>query len=176
MTIATALVLSVAAFAFIILPFFRRKVNPVAPVTDEKSQELLFKRDTVFSMLKELEFDHQSGILAEKDYHELEERYKKKGIAILKDIDSLEGAAEIDKAIEAEISQRRKGKAPSAEDEIEQKISSLRKKSPAGAPEEIEKKISERRQQQKGGQFCTKCGARRQPEDSFCAHCGAQLN
>ncbi|MBI2853160.1 MAG: hypothetical protein HYX84_08725 [Chloroflexi bacterium] len=186
MIIAIALVLAMAAFSFVALPFFRQKVHPAAPAVDDGSQELLFKRDTIFSMLKELEFDYQSGILADKDYRELEERYKKKGIAILKDMDGLANDAEIDEAIEKHISQVRKGKASSVEDEIEEQVARLRKKGVSSAPDDIKRKVSELRQK-KGpsadgteapgaGQFCTQCGAKRQAEGRFCAQCGAKLS
>ncbi|HJM36513.1 MAG: hypothetical protein QGI92_04315 [Dehalococcoidales bacterium] len=96
MIILVALVLAILTTAVVLLPFFRQGSHPISTVTDEKSQELLFKRDTTYSVLKELEFDYQSGILNEEDYHVLEAKYKRKGVSILKEINNLPKDTETD--------------------------------------------------------------------------------
>ena len=155
MTIFVALVLTVLTFIAVILPFFRQKTRPLYAVNDEESQDLLFKRDTTYAMLKELEFDYKSGVLTEADYRDLEDRYKRKGISILKDIDSLTGDTGIDAA-------------------IEKRISRLRRKQPANISDEIEDKIAGLRQGK--GRFCPQCGTGHQADALFCAHCGAKLS
>ena len=84
-------IISVLTFAFITYPFLRNKPVPLATdsVEDSKLHELNSKKETTYSMLKELEFDRQSGLLTEEDYKDLETRYKGKAISILKDIDGL---------------------------------------------------------------------------------------
>ncbi|MDP6449041.1 MAG: hypothetical protein QGG49_02905 [Dehalococcoidales bacterium] len=109
MTIFIAVLLPVLTFAFVAYPLFRQKLRPVDSVEDEKLRELHSRRDTTYSMLKELEFDFQSGILTEEDYRELETKYKRKGISILKSIDSLGKSADIETEIEKQILELRRG-------------------------------------------------------------------
>ena len=80
------------------------------PVENEELRELQSRRDTTYSMLKELEFDQQSGILTEEDYRELETRYKRKAIAILRNIDGLESGAGVEEEIEKQVRELRQGK------------------------------------------------------------------
>ena len=61
-------------------------------------------------MLKELEFEFQSGILTEGDYRELEARYKGRAISILKDIDNLGKETEVEEEIEKQVLELRQGK------------------------------------------------------------------
>ena len=174
MTIFVALVLTVLTFIAVILPFFRQKMRPIYSVTDEQSQELLFKRDTTYAMLKELEFDYKSGVLTEEDYRDLEDRYKRKGVSILKDIDSLTGDTGIDAAIEKQGSRLRQKQPLNISDEIEDKIAGLRQRKSVNVSDEIEDKIRSLRQDK--GRFCPQCGTRHQPDARFCAHCGAKLS
>ncbi len=194
MTIFITLLLTVLTFGFIVSPFFRQKMRLVDSVEDDKSQELYSKRDTTYSMLKELEFDYKSGILAKEDFQELEARYKKKAIATLKDIDSLEKGVDADEEdgiekqvaqlrqskapnladdIEKEIARLRRGKTADVSDEVEQEIAQLRRNKASGVPQKNEKNVAPLRQSQ--GQFCTQCGTRHGKEDHFCARCGARL-
>ena len=110
MTIAVGVVLTVLAFAFIAYPFFRQRLRSADSGDVEKIRELYSKRDTAYSMLKEIELDFQSGILTEEDYLDLETRYKRKAIAILKDIDNLEKGAEIENEIEKQVIELRRSK------------------------------------------------------------------
>ena len=68
------------------------------------------KRDTTYSMLKELEFDVQSGILTDEDYRDLEARYKRRAISILRDIDDLEKETDVEDEIERQVLELRQGK------------------------------------------------------------------
>ncbi len=89
MTVFVAVVLTALTFGFVTYPFFRQRLRSADSGEDEKLQELRSERDTTYSMLKELEFDFQSGILTEEDYRDLEARYKRKAISTLRDIDDL---------------------------------------------------------------------------------------
>ena len=174
MTIFAALVLTILTFIAVILPFFRQKTRPLYAVTNEESQELLFKRDTTYAMLKELEFDYKSGVLTEADYRDLEDRYKRKGVSILKDIDSLTGETGIDTAIEKRGKRLRQKQPLTISDEIEGRIAGLRQRKPSNVSDEIEDKIRSLRQSK--GRFCSQCGTRYQPDTRFCAQCGAKLS
>ena len=103
MTIFVALVLTVLTFAFIAYPLLRQKLRTADSVEDEKLQELYSKRDTAYSMLKELEFDLKSGNLTEEDYRDLETRYKRKAVSILRGIDNLKQDVSVDDKIEKQV-------------------------------------------------------------------------
>ena len=110
MTVFIAILLTVLSFAFITYPFFKRRLSSVDAGDDEKLQELHSKRDTTYSMLKELEFDFQSGILTEEDYQDLETRYKRKAISILRNVDELEKDSNVEEEIERQVRELRQKK------------------------------------------------------------------
>ena len=140
MTVFIAVLLTVLTFAFVIYPLLKPRQHTSADSfeDDEELQELHSRRDTTYSMLKELEFDFQSGILTEADYRDMETKYKRKAVSILKGIDGLK-------------------KGGAVEEEIERQVQELR-----------------RSKGSKDG-FCAQCGARRQDDARFCAHCGTRL-
>ena len=110
MIVFIAILLTMLTFAFIAYPLFRRSPVYAYSDEDEKSQELQSKRDTSYSMLKELEFDFQSGLLSEEDYRDLEARYKRKAISILRNIDDLAKGTDLEEEIEKQILEQRQGK------------------------------------------------------------------
>ncbi len=110
MTIFAVVALVVLTFVFIVYPLFRRRSPEVGLTEDEKLQELRSKRDTTYSMLKEMEFDLQSGILTEEDYHDLEARYKRKAISILRGIDDLKRGTNMGDEIEKRVLELRRSK------------------------------------------------------------------
>ena len=109
MTIFAALLLTLLTFAFVAYPLFRQRRRSTDAAADGKLGELLSKRDTAYSMLKELEFDLQSGILSKEDYQELEARYKGKAISVLKGIDGLKEDGDVAAAIERQVLELRRG-------------------------------------------------------------------
>lgn len=168
MIILSALVLTVLTFVFIVYPLIKQTARPAHAANDDKQHELYSRRDTTYSMLKELEFDFQSGILTEDDYNDLSARYKNQAISILKHLDDAE-------------------KETNPEDEIEKQILGLRRGTGQRRPgtignsgkdaaieEQIEKKIQNLRQGTE--RFCSQCGAKHQTGDRFCSQCGASLD
>ncbi|MBI4186550.1 MAG: zinc ribbon domain-containing protein [Chloroflexi bacterium] len=174
MTVFVALLLAALAFAFVIYPFFKRKpAVALESAEDDRTRELQSKRHTAYSMLKELEFDFQSGILTTEDYQDLETRYKKKAISVLKEMDSLAksaDSAEVEDDIEKSIRKLRLSKAIPALKGTEGPARS------AVVEDEIEKSIQELRRGKEGKErFCPQCGEKRRESDRFCAYCGARL-
>ena len=110
MTAFITILLTVATFAFITYPLFKRRLRSVDSAEDEKLRELHSRRDTTYSMLKELEFDFQSGILTEEDYRNLEARYKGKAISILRDIDDVAEGSGVEEEIERQVLELRRDK------------------------------------------------------------------
>jgi hypothetical protein len=110
-----AILLTVAAFGYVAYPLLRGpRPQAAGDGGDEEVDGLLTKRDTTYSMLKELEFDHESGLLTEEDYLDLEDRYRDKAITILKDLDEAREAApaadETSDAIERQVAELRREK------------------------------------------------------------------
>lgn len=173
MTVFAILFLTVLAFAFIAYPFLRQKSSSVVAAGDEQLQELHSRRDTTYAMLKELEFDKESGILSEDDYQELEARYKDKAISILRGIDDVGKGTEVEDEIENRVQKLRLEKSSSVDEEVEKDVLRLRrgKSSPGG--KEVEKEVLGPRRSQY--RFCSQCGAGSQERDRFCSRCGARL-
>jgi len=110
---------------------------------------LTSQRDAIYALIRELDSDFETGKITERDYRAYRERYVAEGVAILKQLDALAGD---DRQAALEV-------------EIEQRVLALRKAS-ATAPDLRE---------QTANQFCTQCGHPFDPEDRFCAQCGASL-
>ncbi len=106
------LLMTVLTFIFITYPFLRNRsvLSTAGAVADDKLLELRSRRDTTYSMLKELEFDFQSGILTEEDYQDLEARYKGKAFSILREIDILAKGDDIEDIIERQVMALRRSK------------------------------------------------------------------
>lgn len=135
MIVFVALLLTVLTFAYVTYPLLRQKPGIFTDsAEDEDLQELHSRRNTTYSMLKELEFDYQSGILSKEDYEELQKRYKGKAVAILRDIDGLQ-------------------QAPAADDEIEKQVLALRQQKARFCPQCGT-------EHQEGDRFCARCGAK----------------
>lgn len=179
MTVFVALLLTVAAFAAIVYPFFRRQAGFVDTDQDTETQELRSRRDTTYSMLKELEFDYQSGLLTEEDYQDLQKRYRRKGITLLKNLDRLETGAGPEDELENQIQRlrRRPEKAVDPDDELEKQISRLRRSGDrqTAAEDDTEALITRTRQPVGTARFCPGCGEKTRAGDRFCPHCGTRL-
>lgn len=141
MIVFAALLLAAVTFAFVAYPLLKQRLPSKGLVEDDNLQELRSKRATTYSMLKELEFDFESGVLTEGDYRDLEARYKTKAISILKDMDKL-------------------GKYAPVEDEIERQVLELRHLEAQFCPQ-----CGARRR--KSDHFCTHCGTQLDREGNF---------
>jgi ribosomal protein L40E len=138
MIILTTVLLAVFTFTAIAYPFLRRQEVSASLGVSQNFKELHFKRDHTYAMLKELDFDFQSGTLSEEDYKILGARYQSKAISILKEIDGL---------------QEEKPPQDEMEDSIEKQVSRLRQSKGSFCPQCGAKRPPEAR-------FCTECGTR----------------
>src|ERR687885_706529 len=89
------LALAIGAAIFIALPFFRSKFkdkseegsdtlkNPL----NEKLRRLNSQKESLYTALKEFDFDYSMGKLSKEDYEELRDKYKLQAIQVLKEID-----------------------------------------------------------------------------------------
>jgi predicted nucleic acid-binding Zn ribbon protein len=96
--------------------------------------------------LRELDFDLQTGKMSEADYADLSERYKRRAVGLLKQLDD-----------------RQRDVLLALDDEIEREVEFARKarKSPVAVPTVVK---------------CASCGAALENDDQFCRRCGAHLD
>ncbi len=182
MDIVVALVglaIAVIVVVYIIQPLIiRLRVKTAAP--ESPRDKLLAERDALYTTIRDLDFDFQTGKLLEADYRVTREKYTARGVEILKEFDAMGAdrrpptadrsrrqAAAIDE-VEAAVQARRKIKSQVAgrmaeEDEIEAAIRARR-----------QTKVSTQ-QSTASHQACPSCGAPFDPADRFCAKCGAAL-
>ncbi len=75
------------------LPFFREEKNEgVAVILGSKKNRLLSEKESLYSAIKELDFDHEMGKLSDEDYKQLKNEYTEKAVAVLKDLDHIDEA------------------------------------------------------------------------------------
>jgi hypothetical protein len=93
-TIGIVVLTSIAAAVYVSWPLL---VGSRQPETDDQDSErgvaldhLLVQKESIYSALKELEFDHAMGNLSQQDYQELVGRYEDRAIAVLKTIDHVD--------------------------------------------------------------------------------------
>jgi hypothetical protein len=163
---------------FVSRPFFEKGSSTAQAETDLRDQEisrLLAERDRVLDSLQELDMDNALGKIPQEDYPDLRARFLQHGANVLRQLDSLQGSADVsgtvneDQAelrIEAAVADRRGG-------------SGLRTVPAAvGKPDdELEALLASRRRdrQEKSAGFCPKCGAPVQKSDLFCPKCGKKV-
>lgn len=158
--ILPVIIIVVLAFIFIAYPFFRERLyqKTTDSAEDGRLDDLRSKRDITYSMLKEVQFDYESGILTEEDYKNLESRYKARAISILKDMDRVGQEDEVEDEIEKRVRSLRRTTTPERSDDIE---------------DEIEKRVMALRHKKE--EYCPSCGERRPEGARYCPGCGEKL-
>jgi len=144
-------------------PLFRKKGEEETVETDEdrRVRELLSRKESFYSTIKELDFDFKTDKLSEEDYKELKERYQREAISLLREVDEVEKRDDLEDLVEKEVLSRRRS------------VSSLREKGESGDLENIiEEEILARRE---SFSFCSHCGSRSGVKDRFCSNCGRKL-
>jgi hypothetical protein len=142
--LAAALILLVAMF--IARPLIERTTLPERQPT--RAETLVAERETVVAALRELDFDHTTGKIAEDDYTVQRAALVAQGVALLKQLDEISNqspAQLLDDELEAAIRAAR------------EKIS---KEPPITRPNPLR---------------CPQCGQPHQSDDRFCSKCGATL-
>lgn len=138
-----ALVISLGALAYVMWPLLRQGHTQVL-VEDDRLADLLGRKDSVMSAIKDLEFDYHVGKMDEEDYRRYDARLRRQAIGLMQQIEQIAPeSAHLDAGLEAEIAHRRKVResAPvsgvALSDSLEQEISARRKvqvKPAAAAP------------------------------------------
>lgn len=160
LTITIALLLSLAALAFVLWPLFSAKVKPYHTENDELS-ELLVRKEGIMAAIKDLEFDHQIGKVSEEDYQRFDARLRRQAIIYMQQIEKLAPQTTgLEDALEGEIARQRRtanGKAavPPAKVEAAKVVAAAPTASPS--------------------RFCTTCGEPLLSNHKFCANCGTPV-
>ena len=98
--LALGCLLGLGALAYLLLPIVMDAGGQARTVSAERSEleDLYIQREGMYSTLKELDFDFETGKLTEEDYRELRARYSDEAVRILQRIEEIEKADEIRRA------------------------------------------------------------------------------
>lgn len=154
-TLAIALLLSLAALGWVLWPLFSARVAPYH-TENEEMLELIFRKDASLAAIKDLEFDYQVGKISEEDYQRFDARLRRQAIGYMQQIEKLSPEiANLEDALEAEIARQRR--------------TSQRRTQPTlqvpAAQEQAAVSV----------RFCTNCGEALSPTHKFCANCGTPV-
>lgn len=176
------IVLILCALAFVMLPLARRsdtwECGMVTLSAADPSQgrpvsraDLLMRRDALYTMLQDAEFDHRMGKLGESDYQVLRARAMREAASVLQQLDRLtpETEAAADREIEEAVAQKRaltpdqrtRGLPEATLKAVEDELAALIRHAAAAS--------------HAAALACPNCGHTYRPGDAFCVHCGANL-
>lgn len=160
-----AIVTVIIVTAYVAQPFLAPRREDETRVTGKgvealkRRASLLAERNRIYRAIKELDFEFQTGKVAEADYADQRFALVAQGVEILQQIDALP---------------------PSDDDPMERAVLAFREGEPLTyediAPLPDEELTAE--PVLAGGpqsRFCGQCGTRAQTGDRFCANCGAAL-
>ncbi|MCL4531703.1 MAG: zinc ribbon domain-containing protein [Actinobacteria bacterium] len=179
LTMIMMLAVTLGAAIYVAWPLLFGKTRPEDYLGLESSepvlQRLYFQRDATYSAMKELDFDLAMGNLSKQDHQQLQDRYKRKAVAILKRIDDAKAgrASRVgpnDDELEMAVPVKREPRKARAETsrvdlDVEQEIEAYRRKS--REPETGEPVLAA---------TCPSCGRPvKDPQAAFCSRCGAPL-
>ncbi|GMT43939.1 MAG: hypothetical protein IEMM0003_0758 [bacterium] len=167
--IAAAAAIIVIVLIALGYPLFYGKLKevPVETYMNRRLDELLSRKEALYSAIKELDFDFKTNKLSEEDYKELKERYRRDALLILKEIDEVREGKSMDNIMEKEVLARRKPHSLSGEIGEREKLENSE-----DADGFIEKEILARR---KSLSFCPHCGFKCDKSSKFCSQCGREL-
>jgi len=96
--------IALAALAYTLLPYIYHGRADTA--VDLAAEDLFIAKERIYANIKDLDFDHQVGKVADADYHLMRNHMKEEAGQILEQIDHLHGGASRG-ALEREIAQHR---------------------------------------------------------------------
>ncbi|MCA9743063.1 MAG: zinc-ribbon domain-containing protein [Deferribacteres bacterium] len=91
MALVIAVVLSLVVIAYIGYPFYQSRQKRISFEVNHRAEELDTRKSEIYSAIKDIEFDYQMGKLSEEDYQELRGQYRAQAVALLKEIDEVQG-------------------------------------------------------------------------------------
>lgn len=181
MTMALMLTITAAAAIYVAWPLLFGRVRPEEYLGIEGAepilQRLYLQRDSTYAAMKELDFDLAMGNLSKEDHEQLQERYKRRALAILKRIDDARAgrlhraALEIDDesdemTVEHEPRGRSRVSTQRIETDLEQEIEAFRRRQRSEGTAAASAAVT-----------CPSCGRTvRDSEAAFCSKCGAPIS
>ncbi|HEY66191.1 MAG TPA: zinc ribbon domain-containing protein [Caldilineae bacterium] len=165
MVVVIAILMAVVAMTITAWPIIqgRRERRAEGQGDDITLDELLARRESLLTAIKDLEFDRAVGKIEEEDFQALNAQLRTEAIEVLKQIDQRMGVSP-SKA----VPRRRRRKAarrrerPPIDRELEAQV-------------EAEITALRRRPATEAQRLCSQCGATLDPDDRFCGQCGAPV-
>ena len=100
MVTVVSLMIAVLTAGFVFYPLFRTQTRVPAGV-NETWEELLTRRDNLYTTIKDLEFDYLAGKLDEPDYHQLRAKYEAEAIQVLHQLDAWQSTQPVPETAES---------------------------------------------------------------------------
>lgn len=155
--------LALGVLAFMISPMLDGSARRprIARSAGPRRDDLLKKKDFIYSSIRELNIDYNMGKLAAEDHEALRQEYMQEASDVLDELD------------------RTAGTDLSVEEQIEEAVLEIRRsRDPAAVvdtPVEERKPAAERPAQTVRVQPCVSCGTINEESANFCIECGASL-
>lgn len=144
--IVVLVLMAVGVVVFLGEPLVRQDTDDaLSDVHADEGEVLLLQKDTLYTAIRDLDFDYHTGKVDQQDYVELRSRLEDEAIVTLRQLDTVDPLAALDSDIERQIAALRQGDAGIGHGETPM-------------PE-----------------ICHGCGATLQGDENFCAFCGQPL-
>ncbi len=171
MTLVACGLLALGVLAFMISPMLERSGRrPWA--ARSRRDDLLKKKDFIYSAIRELSIDYNMGKLAAEDHEALRQEYMKEASDVLDELDRTAGAdLTVEEQIEETVLEIRRIRAPesaAATGVVDPAIED------SEAVEDGET-VEERSAQSAGNRPCVRCGTMNETTANFCIECGDSL-
>lgn len=82
--------LSILVSAYVVLPIFKGRSNSISQTGvggNGRIKDLEERKHTIYSSIKDIDFDYQMGKLSQEDYETLRATYKQDAVSVLKEIE-----------------------------------------------------------------------------------------
>lgn len=170
---AAILIITLIAAALAAYPLLSKR--PAGQSADGSSQsnedrlsELLEKKQTIYSALKELEFDYRTGKISDDDYRQMIGGHKAEAVAILKAIEEAVKRSDFGDEIEKRVMELRRSSQAAKKAPVAWTCSSCGER--LGAEDNFCSACGA-----KIARGCPRCGTDISEGDNFCRACGAKL-
>jgi hypothetical protein len=96
--------MAVGTVIFVGEPFVRRVLQPAfAGESEQALERLSLQKETLYTAIRDLDFDFQTGKVDQKDYAELRQHFEGEAIRLLRQIDVVDPLSELDNELERQI-------------------------------------------------------------------------
>jgi len=177
MILLATLLLLAAVLVFVGYPLLHPDasdaVEPPSPPELGQRERLLAERERALSTLQELEFERGIGNLSDEDYAALQAPQRRKAVAILRELDSID-----DGAVNAPVSSPPSVDDPILDTRLEEDIARTRARLAGGPTDDVATpatSIPTDASTPASAAVCPTCGAPHAAGARFCAECGYPL-